>query len=121
MDAATLFGAEIYRLRVELGWPQVRLAGKARLSKAYISAIENGRVPPPPERTTHRIASALALTACKRGELISLARVARCSWTCNAALPAHLGEVTSTLLRNARKLSPQQAAEIRILIEELAM
>lgn len=121
MDAAHLFGQEIYDLRQKFGWAQAELAGAACLSKAYVSAIENGRVPPPPSKTVDRLAAALAKSIPKQEELRRLAQISRCCWACNHALPQHLGSVASVLLQNSHKLSPTSAMQILNLIEELAM
>jgi len=56
-----MVGKRIAKLRKERGWTQADLAKATRISKGYISAIEEGRREPP-AKTLIRIVFALGTT-----------------------------------------------------------
>jgi transcriptional regulator with XRE-family HTH domain len=60
-DAAAL-GARVRGFRVDRGLTLTGLASAAKLSKSYVSAIENGDAPRPSGQTLYAIAEALGVT-----------------------------------------------------------
>ena len=55
------FGAELFRLRTELGLSQAQVADAARLARGYYSQLENSRRQPPPLETVAKIAASMAI------------------------------------------------------------
>lgn len=121
MDACDIFGAEIFALRQQRSWSQARLAHAANISRAYVSELENGRVPPPRARTFERLVAVLTDTEDQRNRIRLLAQICQCQWACSQALPPHLRKLTGYLLGNAERISPHKVTQIVSLIEELAM
>jgi transcriptional regulator with XRE-family HTH domain len=67
MDAASrrqakAIGNRVRRYRNERGLTLTRLAQEAKLSKSYLSEIENGETPRPSGRTLYALAEALGVT-----------------------------------------------------------
>lgn len=63
MSDASIFGANLKRLRDLKGWSQERLAAEAGVgSKGYISNLEKGKRPMPPGASLELLATALATT-----------------------------------------------------------
>jgi transcriptional regulator with XRE-family HTH domain len=60
-DAGAL-GARVKRFRVDSGLTLSGLASAAKLSKSYVSSIENGDAPRPSGQTLYAIAEALGVT-----------------------------------------------------------
>lgn len=79
------FGARLFGHRRAAGLSQAELARRAHLSRSFLSEIENGRRPPPPQRTVERLTSALALPDDQRDALCALATSGR---PCRDALEA---------------------------------
>lgn len=121
MDECDTFGAEIFALRQRRTWSQARLARAAKISRAYVSELENGRVPPPGARTLERLVATLTETEDQRDRFRLLAQRSRCQWHCNQSLPPHLRKLTGLILANAERLSPHKASQVVSLLEELAM
>jgi repressor LexA len=68
-------GPKIRRQRRRLGLTLDELAGRARISKPYLSLIETGRVPnPPSDEKLHRLEQSLGIPA---GELLTQAHLQR--------------------------------------------
>src|SRR6478672_6458105 len=68
------FGALLLRLRASAGLTQEQLAARAGLSPASISALESGKRRTPRFATVESLATALALDATDRHELVAAAR-----------------------------------------------
>ena len=71
------FGAKLFSHRNAVGLSQAELARRARISRSFLSEIENGRRPPPPKRTVDRLTLALALPDDQRDALCELAASGR--------------------------------------------
>src|SRR3954462_7317913 len=68
-------GTKLRRQRRRLGFPLEELAGKAGISKPYLSLIETGRVPnPPSDEKLRRLEQTLGFTP---GELVAQAHLQR--------------------------------------------
>src|SRR2546423_6920963 len=70
------FGALLVRLRAAPGLTQEQLAARAGLSPAGVSALESGKRRTPRFATVELLATALALDAQDRHELVAAARSA---------------------------------------------
>ncbi len=55
-------GRNVERLRVDLGWTQVRLADESGVSQAFISSLEGGRRQDAESRLVAALAKALGVT-----------------------------------------------------------
>ena len=81
------FGSYLYRLRQRRGLSQAALAKAAVISPGYLSEMENGKRRPPSQRVGEQLATALALSAHERQQLLCLAAAERAGITSGLLTP----------------------------------
>lgn len=119
---ARRFGELLFTFREQEAISQAQVARVARLSKSYLSSIENCRLRPPPTLTVRRIATALGLGA---EETIALEQSARqeraCEIRTSKFLPEHVRLVALRLAAQADTLTPKTTQRLLTILEESEM
>ncbi|WP_081430549.1 helix-turn-helix domain-containing protein [Polaromonas sp. JS666] len=119
---ARRFGELLFSFREDVAVSQAELSRVARLSKSYVSSIENSRLRPPPIDTVRRIAAAIGLGAEKT---IALERAATQERACEVRisefLPAHVRVVAMRLVAQADTLTQDTTQRLLELLEESEM
>ncbi len=112
------FGAKLFSHRHAMGLSQAELARRARISRSFLSEIENGRRRPPPKRTVERLTLALALPDEQRDALYELAasgRPCREALEATRAVLALVGDLSSY----GHQLRARDVERVRRQIKEL--
>lgn len=116
------FGELLFIYREQEAISQAELSRSTRLSKSYLSSIENCRLRPPPVGTVRRLASALGLgaegaAALERSAKHERAREIRTS----KYLPEHVRLVAEQLVALADTLTQNSTQKLLAILEESEM
>lgn len=116
------FGEVLYRFRTNQHRTQAALARAAALSRAYISSLENSRVPPPSAGALAKILDALHLSEGDAAALRKAAELDIGTEICfGTKLPVHIRAVAAQLKVAAVRIPPATADRLARVIEEYAM
>ena len=112
------FGASLYAFRSAAGLSQAELARRSRLSKSYVSEVENSKGPAPKAPTVQRMSAALGLDEREAASLLGLAErendlVERDSAAALFALLADIGALM-------HRLSPRDIKRVHQQLKEMA-
>lgn len=120
--AARSFGELLFLYREQGAISQAQLSRMARLSKSYLSSIENCRLRPPPVGTVRRLASALGLGI---EETAALERIAKHERACEIRtpkdLPEHVRLFAKQLAAQAGTLTQNTTQKLLTILEESEM
>lgn len=116
------FGELLFIYREQEAISQAQLSRNVRLSKSYLSSIENCRLRPPPAGTVRRIASALGLGAEDSAALERSAKHERaCEIRTSKYLPEHVRLVAQQLAAQADTLTQKTTQKLLTILEESEM
>ena len=116
--ATHTFGALLYSHRTARGESQAEVGRKVDLTGAYVSALENERRPPPPDRTVVQLARALAMTESEQRDLFLAAHSGRRP---RLKLPEEISRLVATLKRAGPQLPAWVVREFEVRIRELGL
>ncbi|WP_083748521.1 helix-turn-helix domain-containing protein [Pelomonas sp. KK5] len=117
---APSFGALLFGLRTERHLSQASAARICGISSAYLSGLENDRRPPPPARTTLRLAEGLGLAKRETALLLTAARRER-NPLAIADLPSSVAQLVEALCRHGHVLPTELIRDLQSRVEEVAM
>lgn len=106
------FGLLLYTFRNRLGITQRDAASRTAISRAYYSALENSKRPPPPAKRVVQLGRALGASS---REQVVLQAVAKAERLTHKALPTErhdVHELVQHLLVHGPSLTPSQVADL---------
>jgi transcriptional regulator with XRE-family HTH domain len=123
LPSTPTFGARLYELRTRSRLSQEEVAGRARLSKAYISGLENERRGAPSIAAVDAIAAAINANMAELSELRRLASEQRRATRVRVSttVPPEVARLIRRLADAAPRLSPTALAQIGQQLEGLTM